>query len=279
MSEKFELFRLSLMARPQRDLILDDPKGDPTKEEYLRKVFNKKYMVSHRGTEFYYVPLPSDKKTPPFLGGRIGRSFENIEFTPPDQGFNESLHKGWKALAIVLDPSPHDDGQKIAVEVNREVGQASAILGSLIERINQEDDAIYMIDHRPIIDAETFWQFAKENKGNITNLKFEFTAPNMFGGRDSIQEELRAFRDNERAQKVSIALTSPDGINTDTERVHEGVDYAEKGGGDITARTKNNRRYNSKNKVKITHIAIDSTSSESKLSQILNLARNVLGHE
>lgn len=51
------------MARPQRDLILDDPKGDPTKEEYLRKVFSKKYMVSHRGTEFYYVPLPSDKKS------------------------------------------------------------------------------------------------------------------------------------------------------------------------------------------------------------------------
>ncbi|MEE8664207.1 MAG: hypothetical protein SOH81_11610 [Acetobacter sp.] len=275
MHKKFELFRLSLVAREQRDFILDGLDGNITKEEYIRKVFSCKYLIIHRGVELHYVFFEKSKNKK-FLGGRIGRSFQNVEYTPPAQGLSEEIHKGWKALSIVIDPSHHTDGQKIAVEVNNDVGTSSSILFSLIEEINRRSDAIYAIDCHPIIDSKSFWSFAELHKGNITQLSFEFTAPNMFGGKDSIQQELRAFRDQEKAQKVGIRLSSPDGLNTNTERVRESVEYAEKGCGDIQARTKEGSVYNSKKRVKMTQVTIESDEFET-MTEILKEATKILG--
>lgn len=276
MQKKFELFRLSLVARPQRDFISDGLGKDISKEQYIRKVFSMNHIVQNRGIEFYYVSFKEKLVDPRFLGGRIGRQFSNIEYTPPELGLDEALHKGWKALTILIDPTHHDDGQKVAIEVNKSVGSSYTILSALIEKINSYSGAIYSINCHPIIDASTFWTFANENKGQITSLSFEFAVPNMFGGHDSIQKELRKFRDEEKAQDVSIKLKSSDGINTNTEKVKESVEYVEKGGGDIVAKTKSRRVYNSKKKVKITQITIDDSESDI-VPRILSEASNILG--
>lgn len=275
MQKKFELFRLSLVGRPQRDFIADGLGKDVSKEAYIRQVFSTKHVVQHRGIDLHYVPFDEKIIDPKFLGGRVGRPFSNIEHTPPELGLHEALHQGWKALTILVDPAHHDDGQKVAVEVNKAVGSSYAIINSLIERINSYSNSIYIVNCHPIIDASTFWSFANENKGQITSLSFDFAVPNMFGGHDSIQEELRKFRDIEKAQDVSVKLKSADGINTDTDKIKEAVNYVEKGGGDIVAKTKSRQTYDSKNRVKITHITIEDSDSDI-VPSILREASNIL---
>ncbi|GAA4475306.1 hypothetical protein [Gluconacetobacter asukensis] len=276
MKKKFELFRLSLVMREQRDFILDGPDGDLNREEYLNKVFSTQYAIGHRGNEFHFVPYVKVSGQTRFLAGRIGRPFSDLEFTPPDDGFTEELHQGWKALAIIIDPSHHKDGQKLAVEVNRDVGQALPVISALIDEINRRDDAIYTINVFPISDVQSFWDFSEQNQGNITRLAFEFTAPNMFGGRDSIRDELRKFRDQEKASVVSIELKNSDGLNSNTKRVKESVGYIEEGGGDIMAKTKDGKRYSSKSKVKITQIVFEDDSSDT-MAKCLKDAASILG--
>lgn len=242
MAERFDLFRLSLLLRQQRDAF-EGP--DPTREEYLRLVFGEKRSFPFYGNEFHYVPEDPQIR-PDVVMGRIGRALSTEENTSPDEGFKETTHAGWRAVTIIIDPKHHADGQKVAVEVNNRVGKAKGLISGLIEAINEaHPHTAYAVEVAPIINAESFWQFATTNKGMITRLTFEFVAPNMFGGTDDLSEELRAFRQQENAEKVTIGLQSNEGLETDTDRTHEAVDYAVQGCGMIKARTRSGRRYDS----------------------------------
>jgi len=241
-AERFDLFRLSLLLRQQRDAF-EDP--DPTREEYLRRVFGEKRSFSFYGTEFHYVPEDPQIRSDVVMG-RIGRALNTEENTSPEEGFKDTIHTGWRAITVVMDPRHHDDGQKVAVEVNNRVGKARALITGLVESINDAyPHTAYAVEVAPIINAESFWQFAAQNKGAITRLTFEFVAPNMFGGTDDLSEELRAFRQKENAEKVTIGLQSNEGLETDTDRTREAVDYAVQGCGTIKARTKSGRRFDS----------------------------------
>lgn len=178
--------------------------------------------------------------------GRIGRALSTEENTSPDEGFKETIHAGWRAVTIVVDPKHHDDGQKVAVEVNNRVGKAKGLISGLVDAINETyPHTAYAVEVAAIINAESFWHFAEQNKGMITRLTFEFVAPNMFGGTDDLSEELRAFRQKENAEKVTIGLQSNEGLETDTDRTREAVDYAVQGCGTIKARTKSGKRFDS----------------------------------
>jgi hypothetical protein len=241
-AERFDLFRLSLLVRQQRDAF-EEP--DPTREEYLRRVFGEKRTFSFYRTVFHYVPEDPQAR-PDVLMGRIGRALSTEENSSPDEGFRETTHAGWRAVTIVIDPKHHDDGQKVAVEVNKQVGKASGLISGLVEAINDANPhTAYVVEVAPIINAESFWQFAAKNKGMITKLTFEFVAPNMFGGTDDLSEELRAFRQRENAEKVTIALQSNEGLETNTDRTREAVNYAVQGCGMIKARSKSGKHYDS----------------------------------
>lgn len=274
--EKFELFRLSLIPRPQRDLIEGK---DPTREEYLRNIFTKGFVFNHRGNGFHYVPSES-QSSGKILLGRIGRNIETEENLSPEEGLAEYTRSGWKACVIVIDPAHHEDGQKVALEVDKAVGSPISLISSLAQHINESNPhSAYNVEISPIFDAISFWHFADKNKGQVTSLNFEFIAPNMFGGSDSITEELRNFRNIEKAQKVSIGISSNDGIDTTTEKVKESVDYAQRGGGKITARAKKNKRYNSTKKAKHVTIKSDSSDKEPLLIRAARRIHEVLGHE
>lgn len=276
MRERFELFRLSLIPRQQRDL-LEGP--DPTREEYLRRVFGEQRRFKHYGTEFHYVPAPAVSKADALIG-RIGRPVIVEENESPDKGLEETTREGWKAAVLVLDPRHHDDGQKIAVGDDRKAGAPSGLLVALIEAINSDNErAAYAIEAAPIADLVSFWQFAERHKGEITKFTFEFVTPNMFGASDNIDEELRAFRDHENARKVTVSVSNQDGIVTDTERTRESVEYVARGGGLVRARTKKGSHYNSTNRTTSTSIDQNEESEQSLLVRVSRLASRVLGRE
>ena len=138
----------------------------------------------------------------------------------------------------------------MAIEENVRVGKSAAIIKSLVQHVNEERYEPYIIEANPVVDPDTFWEFERANRGEITSVSFDLYAPNMFGLRSELDKELRELRDNEKARETKLTLENKDGLNLETERVHLMVDYTLEGGGNIRARTKRKKRYNSKQRMK-----------------------------
>jgi hypothetical protein len=244
---RYDLVRLILLVR-DRDLFAPAIPV-PDRETWLRSVFGVEIIFDHYGNEFHYVPetLAPD---PQLIIGRIGRPRPVTENDPPEAGLREIERESWIAAAIIIDPRSHSDGQKAAIEQNTRVGRAPSIFKSLVRQINARTQEPYTIEANPIVDPDTFWEFERQNRGQIVSVSFDLFAPNMFGLRNELDRELREFRDNERVHEAKLTLENREGLNLETERVRQTVGYTLEGGGNIRARTKTKRRYNSKNKIK-----------------------------
>lgn len=270
MPQRFQLFRLSLLKRIERTLFVEGP--DPTREEYLRHVFSHGVALTHYQTPFHYQPDPTRSGLSGLIG-RLGRAVVLDENRPPEEGLEEASHETWKAAILVLDPTDHEDGQKLSLEIDPQVGKPMAILGSLIHQINETNpDSPYTIEAEPIFDPETFWDFASENAGQITSLTFEFVAPNgLWGTADKLKAELRAAREKTGAQKIINTFKSEDGLKTDDEGIAEAVDYAMSGSGEIRAKAKNGAKFNSTMRPKTVSLPDDDTEE----ALIVRVARQI----
>jgi hypothetical protein len=244
---RYDLIRLILLVK---DRELFSPPNIPSRETWLRKMFSVEIVFDHYGNEFHYVPEPeaSDAR---LIVGRIGRARPVTENDPPEAGLREVERESWIAAGIIIDPSTHTDGQKAAIEDNARVGNPASIFKSLVRRINDRGNEPYIIEANPIVDPDTFWEFERQNRGEITSVSFDLYAPNMFGLRNELDKELRELRDNEKVREAKLTLENKDGLDLQTERVRQTVDYTLEGGGNIRTRTKRKKRYNSKQRTKM----------------------------
>lgn len=275
MSEYFQLFRLAVIPRQHFDMFAGERL---TREQTLRRAFNREYVYKYNGIDYHYVP--GDNLGSELIIGRIGRQYTLDENKPPSEGFQETQRTTWKAAYIVVDPFDHSDGQKAAVEIDFQVGGASALLLGLLREINRlRVDQHYTIEAAPIVNTSSFWEFAAQNKGSVTSIKFEFVVPNMFGTKDQLNDDLRSLRDREKAKRVSVTLHSPEGLNTDTERTRESVEYIDRAGGVIRAKAKGRKTYLSTEQEKRTRVPGDADDGEEPFARIRRLALKIVGRE
>lgn len=252
---------------------------DVTRETYIRTVFSEEIIYKYKDEQYHYVPMTGSKDQD-FIAGRLGKRLIIEENMPPSEGLTETTRESWKASRIVIDPSEHADGQKVAVESNRSVASPANILFGLVRQINRtHPESIYSIEAAPIIETESFWAFAERNKGRITNIRFDFVAPNMFGGSDSITEELRDFKQKEKAHRISIELQNKHGLNVETEKTREAVDYVGKSGGVIRAKAKRGSNYTSTDKTRFGIIPEPDLGEESAIGRIARFAKQILGRD
>jgi hypothetical protein len=251
---QFELFRLSLLERGQRDLFaVFDGNSNPPRELWLRRIFSEKIAFQHRGDTFHYVPEPDVPDSPEsvLILGRIGRQLSVRENEPPESGLHETVREAWRAARVFIDPTTHDDGQKVAIEDDSHIGKPKALLESLVEHINARVPAErYYMEVAGIVDPATFWDFVNANLGDVTVVEFDFVAPNMFGGEEFLDKELREMRNVENVRRTKVKLENSDGLKLNTDRIATGVTYATRGGGAVKAQTRQRKRYNSASKIK-----------------------------
>lgn len=123
-----------------------------------------------------------------------------------------------------------------------------AVLGAIIKSINGRDPPEpFQAEVNTIADPDSFWEFVRANEGSVTVVTFNVVMPNMFGGKDSFQEEMREIRDRNRAKLAQIKLSNPDGLVLDDNRVREAVDYTTRGGGRVKAKARK-KRYDSQDR-------------------------------
>jgi hypothetical protein len=275
---RFEQFRVSLILRDQKDLFQEETRPNPL--GYLRTVFSEPRRFIYRKIAFQYLP-DQTRLASQYIFGGIGRERMAPEDVPTAAGFVEATHKGWKASLLVLDPANGGDGQKLAMEVDLQVGSPASLLTALAGAINEANaSALYTIEVQPIFDGRSFWQFAEEHRGNITELTLDLVAPNGFWNASrTVKEEMRELNRRLKAQRVVNTVKSDEGINTDDEGVHEAVEYAESGSGAVRARSREGRRYNSKSKTRTSYLDDADNPGETLVVRAELSIRRVLDRE
>lgn len=276
MPTTFEQFRISLLKRPQPDL-LEWPEPEPS--EYIKRVFAAQLAFTHMGREFQYLPHSESRLTGLLIGG-VGRPRETIETPPSPEGFVAEPHIGWQSALIVVDPRDHADGQKLAIERNIAVGQPKAILESFVRFVNDANPRSgYLLSIEPLFNAGDFWDWAKENEGAVISVTFDLVVPNgIWSANTNIRDELRTPKEKVGAQRVVTTLKSSEGLKLDDEGVRDAVAYAESGSGSIKAEAKPGRprrTYNSKNKRRTVSVP-DDDEGRPILDRILDVVSRIL---
>lgn len=267
---QFDLMRLSLLSRADLYIKRKADGNIESREEWLRRIFSQKIVFLHRQESFQFVPLTSGiENVENFIIGRVGREVSIQENAPPEFQFENITRSSWKASEIVIDPTHHSDGQKVAFAVKSGFGKTLSILLSLCNAINNfNPPEPYIIEAETISDPKSFWDFVEENNGDVTSVYFEFIAPNMFGASDDYEKEMQELRDNEKISKVGLKIENPSGLMLHTDRVKSAVNYTTRGGGSIKAKSKKKNKYSSRDATK--RINVEDTK-ENKGNLVLSL--------
>jgi hypothetical protein len=270
--ERFDLFRLSLLAR--REVSLFAP--EETREQFLRRAFGSARSFEHYASTFHYVPHPEIAAGGVIMGA-IGRQVATEENLPPPQGLAESVRETWKASVFALDPTDHEDGQKIAFEVDPKVGGPTPLLGSLVASINDEDSR-YLIEAGPILNSETFWAWARADNRTVTDITIDVPAPNgLFNTNKKMKAELKTTREVTGAETVTIGLHATEGLKTNSESIEDAVNYAETSGGRVKAKDSEGESFVSTTSQKSTTLSSDKDSDEPLIVRAAKRIAEVFG--
>jgi len=270
--ERFEQFRLSLMPPAQNDLFSGPP---PSREEYIRSAFGREWKFDHYKSPFTFVH--KGDLDPATLLGQIGREGLIRENRSPEEKFEDNTHIGWLACVVLIDPTDHEDGQKVAVQVDPKVGTPLSLIDALVRTINERvEDKFYHIEVEPIIEATPFWEFVEKNNGEITSITFELVVPNgLFTANNDTAEEMRRFKEVMKTRKLTVTLQNSDGLDIYSDPIKDAVDYAANSGGRIRAKSKSGKKYSSATKPKATTIEADENDAGDSESLLVRAAQKV----
>ncbi len=248
-ARKFTLFHLSLIQVQQIDI----EAFDGTREAWIRRALSESFSFDYRaGVVMHWVAMPKYDDDECIYGIlEIKRPHEKHQ--PPHLGGAEIITEEWQGAYVIIDPTTHEDGQKVAVE-NDIVGKPGAILKGLIDAINTRVDKNYIIEFEPIFDSRTFWRFSKDHDNILKSITFDFVVPNMWGAKNGLEEDLKETGKQTGADRVKVNLRGKQGINTKSQKVKDGVAYTERGAGTIEARAPDGTLYSSKSKVKTSEV-------------------------
>lgn len=247
---KLALIRLSLFAKEQRDAFeIGTSGGFSSREDVLREAFGQPFDFSHRRRQFWYEPFEHEGLPAHCIAGFVGRPKKLRDNRPPSEGLLPTEHDIWKAALLIIDPRHHPDGQKVAFQDTADVGIPLPVIRSMTGKLNSfgtpSGPLPYVIEPGAISEERDFWAFVSAHPGEIVTATFDFYAPNMFGIHDDYDQELRALRDQENAEKVTVALSSSDGLNLDTPRVRHAAQQVARGTGRVHAKLRDGDAFNS----------------------------------
>ena len=273
MSRTFHFFHLSLIERTYVSLFADDLQS---REDNLRHVLSDNFQFSHRNKSFSWVAKDESRD---YIIGMIQRKIDHTHHRPPEEGGDEITEPDWQGAIVIIDPRTHDSGQVVLFEEDRRLGKSGAILTSMFKHINAQASIKYLIHCKPIFDGQTFWSFAEAHGNKVQRISFKFIVPNMWGTTSALEKELRDTAKTTGADSVDVTFHGSDGVSTDTDRVSQGVEYSERGGGSITARAKSGETYSSIGKTKSEKVEEEDVAGENLVEKLHGLARKMLGNE
>jgi len=196
----------------------------------------------------------------------------------PQEGGAEVVAEEWQGAYVLIDPTHHDEGQRVAVE-NDVVGQPRALLKSLVSALNDRNEAPYQIEVEPLFDASRFWSFARRHDNVLKSVTFDFVVPNMWGTETDLEKDLKDTGKQTGAERVTVGITGEHGVMVDNQKVRDGVEYAEKGAGTVRARALDGQRFYSTARARITRIPAVKAGGAALVDYFSKLRKKILGRE
>ena len=234
---KFQYFTYFINPLEQKALFVD--KRD--KNQILRELLGKvKIEYEYRGVKLAFVQV-SNKDN--YFIARLGKKASIKRNSPPDKKFEETHEENWPYCTIIINTNTDSGtGQKIAFEFK------SNIFPSPYEQLKHFTDELnthifssgYAIAINPVTEEKEFWKIIDDNKDKIEKLTFSFNSPNLFGIKNSLNDDLKDLQKEYSSTRVSLELENPDGKLTIPKNTltKQSVDYVTKGGGQYSLKIK-----------------------------------------
>lgn len=220
-----------------------------SREHWIRHALSIPFSFPHRArTQLHWVPLASIDES---VLGLLQKTRKHERHRPPHEGGEEIVEDEWQGAYVLVDPTHHDEGQRVAVE-NDVVGEPQALLKSLVSAMNSMAGTPYHVEIEPLFDAREFWVFAEQHGNAMRYINFDFVVPNMWTPHNDLELDLRDTGAETGAQRVKVGFASEDGVRANAPRIRRGVDYAEKGAGTLSAKSMDGARFHSTKTAKTT---------------------------
>lgn len=272
--------RLTLLARGQIDAFeVRAPDGSPlTREVWLRQVLSSPIEFTHFRQNYLF--LPTTGLDGQIIGGGVGRPKRIRSDEPTVDGFEPVDRQLWHASIVLLDPSHHDDGQKLAIERGH-AGAPLAIAKSLAAHLNKSNPpSPYVVEVGVIADGGSFWDFVERHEGNVVSATFEFYAPNMFDIGSDYERDMADLQAQENVEKASLNIQSSTGLRLKTPRIENAIEAVERGTGTARARARNSEKYNSSDSAKTATVEEPEAIKNAPLLERVKRAVSIIfGHE
>lgn len=267
---KFTLFHFSMIPIAQTTITM---RIKDSREEWLRHALRETFEFDHLGgASLHWVPQGQADEC---MVGLIQKTKIHDLHEPPEKGGREISREEWQGAYVLVDPTHHDEGQRIAVE-NDVVGKPNALIKSLARYLNAHDEAPYQIEIEPLWDASRFWAFAKDHGNVMKRIDFDFVVPNMWTTESDLDADLKDTGNVTGAERVSVGFRSDHGVSTDNQKVHEGVEYAEKGAGTLSARAMDGTRFRSTKTLLTSTIPAVKAGADAMVTYFDGLKRTIL---
>ena len=153
--------------------------------------------------------------------------------------------ENWPDTWVVFDNRP--SVQKCVIQRHGGFQKTQTVAKVLEENINKWIQRYQLASvFEPIYSKNVFWDLVHQFTGRLTQIEFELISPNMSNLSDSLTLDLASLNRETNTQRTKLQLNSdPESALTPTEKdtlIAGLVDYASKGGGDITLRARGVKR-------------------------------------
>lgn len=244
----FEFLRLSLSIPTIGDLAKEDKREQPdiSRREYLTEAFSHRRDFFYSGRQYTFVPCPNETQGPNIFSGFVGKPVVEMVNSGPEELFALTKAKHYKAAFLAIDVS--EDQQIVSFEKRQDVGSAQRILQAMLEAVVRTRKGFsWHTDVEYISSEQDFWLAAKEYRGRITELSFEFYPPNGLRGFEKFKEFDRIAKQQANGQSSEYSIKNTNGaVLPEGPFVESAVEYAVEGAGRITIKEGRRTLFSSK---------------------------------
>ncbi len=274
-NRKFHLFHLNLI--PISGPLFQGQ--DPTREEYLRTMLEKDFEFDiQRGESHNNASWVYKGQIDGVILGILEKEVLHQHHLPPEEGGEEVISSEWQGAWVVVDPTTHEKGQRVSVEIDPAVSSKS-LLKALFGHLNNDKNKPYEIIHEQIFDGNNFWNYAKQANNRLTKVQFDFVVPNMWKSAEKLDEELKEAGIETGAQRVTVSYQSSEGVDAESKQVKSAVKYIERGAGRITASASGLTPFNSDDNPATTEIPRFNTEEFQDTEKNTEYKDKVLGYD
>ncbi len=183
-------------------------------------------------------------------------------------------------MFIKLSGDPKE-GQQIAIEHKpwiffNPLWQLRALADRVNDTLRENGLALSI---NPITQETKFWELVKTYTGQIEELRFTYSSPNLFNLENSLNEDLKKLRDTQNVTEASMILKNKEGnlkIPEDNPLIKESVEYVVKGGGEYRIKAKK-KIITSKDNVRSKSVTTEIELGTSDRDAIIKFAKELFG--